>query len=186
MLQCSLDLPVEHPPIAALHNLIAAQQKRPYIGMARRGFASGRSAEGPLEGERAFSSMELTMTPSNYEIPSEMRDFAEKSVDQARKAFEGFMGAAQKAAGQADETATSVQSNAKAVGTKAITFAEENIRSAFDHAQRLVRAKDVQEVLSLQSEYLRTQMTTIQDQAKQLGSSIQGAAQSTVQATTNG
>ena len=32
-----------------------------------------------------------------YEIPAEMRDFAEKSVEQARKAFEGFIGAAQKA-----------------------------------------------------------------------------------------
>ena len=126
------------------------------------------------------------MSPSNYEIPNEMREFAEKSVDQARKAFEGFMGAAQKAAGQADDTASSVQSNAKVVGTKAISFAEENIRSAFDHAQRLVRAKDVQEVLSLQSEYLRSQMTTIQEQAKQLGSTLQNAAQSTAQSATDG
>ena len=126
------------------------------------------------------------MAGSSYEIPSEMRDFAEKSVDQARKAFEGFVGAAQKAAGQADETASSVSSNAKAVGGKAIGFAEENIRAAFDHAQRLVRAKDVNEVLSLQSEYLRTQMTTIQDQAKQLGATFQGAAQSTVNTATGG
>ena len=122
--------------------------------------------------------------PSNYEIPNEMRDFAEKSVDQARKAFDGFMGAAQKAVGQADETTSSVHSNAKAVGGKAIGFAEENIKAAFDHAQRLVRAKDVQEVLSIQSEFLRTQMTTIQEQAKELGATMQSGAQSTVQATT--
>ncbi|UDL93048.1 MULTISPECIES: phasin [Lichenihabitans] len=122
------------------------------------------------------------MTSSNYEIPNEMRDFAEKSVDQARKAFEGFMGAAQKAVGQVDESTSSVQNNAKAVGGKAMGFAEENIRSAFDHAQRLVRAKDVQEVLSIQSEYLRTQMTTIQEQAKQLGSSIQGAVHNATEA----
>jgi len=32
-----------------------------------------------------------------YEIPTEMRDFAEKSVDQARKPFDGFLGAAHKA-----------------------------------------------------------------------------------------
>ncbi len=118
------------------------------------------------------------MTPPNYEIPGEMRDFAEKSVDQARKAFEGFIGAAQKAAFQAEEATTSVHSNAKAVGGKAMSFAEENIRSAFDHAQKLVRAKDMQEVLSLQSEFVRAQMSALQDQAKQLGSSLQGAAQS--------
>ena len=125
------------------------------------------------------------MSPPNYDIPNEMREFAEKSVDQARKAFEGFVGAAQKAAGQADETTVSVQSNVKAVGGKAMGFAEENIRSAFDHAQKLVRAKDVQEVLALQSEFVKAQMTALQDQAKQLGSSLQGAVQSTVQSASD-
>ncbi len=119
-------------------------------------------------------------TPS-YEIPSDMRDLAEKSVDQARKAFEGYITAAQKAVGQADDTATSVQSNAKNLGTKAMSFAEHNVRTAFDLAQKLVRAKDLQEVLSLQSEYAKTQMTTIQDQAKELGSIMQTAAQGAVQ-----
>ena len=38
----------------------------------------------------------------SYEIPTEMRDFAEKSVDQARKAFDGFLGAAHKAVSAAD------------------------------------------------------------------------------------
>src|SRR6188472_3119988 len=37
----------------------------------------------------------MANTP-NYEIPGEMRDFAEKSVEQARKAIDGFMGAVQK------------------------------------------------------------------------------------------
>ena len=123
-------------------------------------------------------------TPS-YEIPSDMRDLAEKSVDQARKAFEGFVNAAQKAAGQADDTASSVQSNAKSLGTKAMSFAEQNVRTAFDLAQKLVRAKDLQEVFSLQSEYAKTQMTTIQDQAKELGSIMQTAAQGAVQSATS-
>ena len=39
---------------------------------------------------------------SPYEIPPEMRDFAERSVAQARKAFEGFMGAVQKASDTID------------------------------------------------------------------------------------
>lgn len=125
------------------------------------------------------------MTPPSYEIPTDMRDFAEKSVEQARKAFEGFVGAAQKAAMQADETSSSVQSNVKSVGGKAIGFAEENIRSAFDHAQKLVRAKDMQEMLSLQSEFVKSQMSALQDQAKQLGSTLQGAAQSTMQSATD-
>ena len=44
------------------------------------------------------------MAQSPYEIPAEMRDFAEKSVEQARKAFEGFIGAAQKAVSATETT----------------------------------------------------------------------------------
>ena len=39
----------------------------------------------------------MAKTPISYEIPTEMRDFAEKSVEQAKKAFDGFVGAAGKA-----------------------------------------------------------------------------------------
>lgn len=40
-----------------------------------------------------------------FEIPNELRDFADRSVDQARKAFEGFVGVAQKAVGTLDDAA---------------------------------------------------------------------------------
>lgn len=120
------------------------------------------------------------MNAINYEIPAEMRDLAEKSVEQARKAFEGFVGAAQKAVGQADSTTTTMQSSARAIGDKAVTFAEQNMRSAFDYAQKFVRATDMQELMSLQSEYIRTQMSALQEQAKEFGSAMQNAAQSTV------
>lgn len=120
------------------------------------------------------------MTPPNYEIPTEMRDMAEKSVDQARKAFEGFIGAAQKAVGQVDSTTTTLQSSARAIGDKAVTYAEQNVRSAFDYAQKVVRITDMQELLALQSEYVKTQLSALQEQAKDFGSAVQSAAQSTV------
>ena len=120
------------------------------------------------------------MNTMNYEIPTEMRDMAEKSVDQARKAFEGFIGAAQKAVGQADSTAATVQTSARAITDKAVTFAEQNVRSTFDFAQKLVRAGDMQEFLSLQTEFMRSQMTALQEQAKEFGSAFQNVAQTTV------
>jgi phasin len=102
-----------------------------------------------------------------YEVPSEMRDFAEKSVEQARKAFEGFIGAAQRAAGM--EPPFPVPPQMKELGVKAMNFAETNVKAAFDLAQKLVHAKDVQEILALQSEYVRVQMAAIQEQARELG-----------------
>jgi phasin len=106
-----------------------------------------------------------------YQVPTEVRDFAEKSVEQARKAFEGFAGAAQKALSSTPELP--MVPGAKDVGTKALTFAEANVNAAFDLAQKLVKAKDPQEVFQLQAEYVKSQLATIQEQTKELGAAIQ-------------
>ena len=118
------------------------------------------------------------MTNPPYEIPPEMRDFAERSVEQARKAFEGFMGAAQKAARTVDTTTQAVQAQAKDMGVKAVSYAEENVNAAFEHAQKLTRAKDIQEVMALQAEFVKAQMANIQAQAKEFGTLMQNAANS--------
>ena len=72
-------------------------------------------------------------------IPSQIIDLAEKNVEQARGAFLGFIGAAQKAT----DAAETLPSSAKDAMAKAMSFAENNVNAAFDLAQKLVRAKDV-------------------------------------------
>ena len=121
------------------------------------------------------------MTAPSEGAPLDKSALGEESIDKARRAFDGFLTVAQKAAGQADSTGANVQSHAKSVATKAMVFAEGNVRNAFDLARKLVRAKDLQEVLSLQSDYAKTQMTVIQDQAKELGSILQTTAQNVAQ-----
>ena len=120
------------------------------------------------------------MNTPTYEIPTEMRDLAEKSVDQARKAFENFIGAAQKAVGQADSAASSVHTNAREIGDKTVSFAEQNVRSAFDYAQKVVRVTDMQELMALQTDYVRAQMSALQEQAKAIGAAMQNVAKSSV------
>jgi phasin len=110
-----------------------------------------------------------------YQIPNEVRDFAEKSVEQARKAFEGFAGAAQKAIGSVETTTSTFQTGAKDVTVKAFGYAEANVNAAFDLASKLLRAKDPQEVLQLQAEYVKSQVESIQTQAKELGAALQKA-----------
>lgn len=107
-----------------------------------------------------------------YQVPNEVRDFAEKSVEQARKAFEGFAGAAQKALTSTSDLPI-VPPGAKDVGSKAFSFAEANVNAAFDLAQKLVKAKDPQEVFQLQAEYVKSQLAAVQEQAKELGAAIQ-------------
>ena len=114
--------------------------------------------------------------PWNFEVPTQMRQFAEQSVEQARKAVDGFVAAAQKAVATAETQAASAQSSAKDVGQKAMSFAEQNIANSFEFAQKLVRAKDIQEVMALQQEYLQAQMKAMSEQAKDLGSAATKAA----------
>ncbi|MCC2098105.1 MAG: phasin [Hyphomicrobiales bacterium] len=111
-----------------------------------------------------------------YEIPAEMRDFAEKSVQQARKAFDGFMGAVQKSTSTAEETAQAAGLGMKDASSKAVSYAQDNISAAFDFAEKMVKAKDVQEVMALQAEYLKSQLATAQEQAKELGEAFKSAA----------
>ena len=107
------------------------------------------------------------------QIPAEMREFAGRSVAQARKAFEGFIGAVQKTASGVD--AATAQMGGKDASTKAVAFAEKSVTSAFDLAEKLVNAKDIQEVLALQTAYLQQQMAAVQEQAKELGDAVQKA-----------
>nr|WP_246736202.1 phasin [Enterovirga sp. DB1703] len=111
-----------------------------------------------------------------YEIPTEMRDFAEKSVEQARKAFDGFLSAAQKAVESIEGSTSSMQSSAADATRRTLSFAEQNITAAFDHAQRLVRAKDLQEAFQLQSDFAKAQFAAIQGQMKELGELASSAA----------
>ena len=119
----------------------------------------------------------------NYEIPTEMRDFAEKSVEQARKAFDGFLGAAQRTVDTLENSATSVQANTTDITRKTFAYAEQNISAAFEHAQRLVRAKDVQEAMQLQAEFVRNQFAALQEQMREFGSIAQTAAQNAARTT---
>ena len=118
--------------------------------------------------------MANTPTP-NYEIPAEMRDFAEKSVEQARKAVDSFLSAARRTADTLEGSATTVQTSAKDMTRRTLSYAEQNLSAAFDHAQRLVRARDVQEAVQLQSEFVRSQFAALQAQMKEFGSIAQSA-----------
>lgn len=121
----------------------------------------------------------MATNQSGYEIPTEMRDLAEKSVEQARKAIDGFMGAAQKTVDTFEGSATTVQSGAKDATRKTLTYAEQNISAAFDLAQKMVRAKDMQEAMQIQGEFVKSQFESMQTQMKEFGSMAQSAMKPT-------
>jgi phasin len=115
-------------------------------------------------------------TADRFEIPSEIRAFAEKSVEQARQAFDGFISAAQHAVNAFEGQAETARKGAKDVTQKAMSFAEQNIANSFDLAQQLVQAKDMQEVLKLQADFIKNQMQVLTEQARELGERTSEAA----------
>src|SRR5260370_18179493 len=122
----------------------------------------------------------MTMAASDrFEVPPEMRALAEKSVEQARQAFDGFISAAHQAVSAFEGHAETARKGARDVTEKAMTCAERNITSAFEFAQELVRAKDMQDVLRLQADYIQRQMQALTEQAKELGKSTSKAAKDT-------
>lgn len=105
----------------------------------------------------------------SFEIPPELRDMAEKNVEQARAAYGQFMDFLTQAMGAwAGAPGAAEMSGFRAAQERAIAFAKENAERSFALASDLARAKDVQEVLTLQSRYAQTQMQTFGIQAQQL------------------
>ena len=109
------------------------------------------------------------MNEPKFEVPVELRDMAEKAIDQSEKAFDMFFGAASK-------SIEAVPTPALEMSRKSFSFAEENMKAVFDHARKLVRASDPQEAIQIQSEFLKNHMTTAGDQMKQIAEGIASAA----------
>jgi phasin len=111
-----------------------------------------------------------------FEIPKEMRSMAEASFEQARKTFEKFVTSAQATAGTFEERGAAVRAGAKDISQKAVSYAEKNVKTSLDHAQALLKAKDLTEVMRLQSEYVQGQMRALAEQASEFGQMVSKAA----------
>jgi phasin len=116
---------------------------------------------------------------SSFEIPAEMRRLAETSVAQAKQAFDGFISAAQQAVSRVENQSAAAQAGATDMSRKAMAFASQNMAASFAFAQRLAQARDVEEVMRLQADFLRSQMQAYSQQAQELGASFTQVASDT-------
>jgi len=107
----------------------------------------------------------------NFAIPNEVRAFAQQSVGQARKAFEGFIDAANNALEQMQGRAQAAHSGATEITHKSMAFAEQNVTAALEFAQKLMHAKDAAEMMTLQSEFISQQIQALSTQLQEFGQS---------------
>ena len=105
-----------------------------------------------------------------FEIPQQLRELAQKNVEQARAAYGQFMDAmAQAVSAWSSASSDTVTSGFKAVQEGAIQIAKENAEAGFALANELTKAKDLQDVLRLQSSFAQKQMESYARQAQELG-----------------
>ena len=101
---------------------------------------------------------------------------AEANFEQARKAFEKFVATAQATAETIEERNAAVRAGAKDISSKALAYAEKNVQTSLDHAQSLLKAKDLPEVMQLHGEFVQGQMRTLAEQAGEMGQIVGKAA----------
>ncbi len=118
-----------------------------------------KSASAPFE---AFN----FPTP-NFEVPAAVREFAEKSVSQAREAYDKFRTAADDASGIVEETLETAREGAVAIGLKAVDAAKVNSEASFSFARDLFGAKTMSDVIELQSTFARKQFDTFASQFRE-------------------
>jgi phasin len=109
------------------------------------------------------------MIEPKLEVPNELRELAEKTIDQAERAFAMFFDAASKSMATVPGAGTEISK-------QALSFTEQNLKSAFEHARKLVHATDLQEAMRIQSEFLRTQFTSAGEHMRNITGEVMSAA----------
>ena len=105
-----------------------------------------------------------------FEMPQQLRELAEKNVEQARATYAQFMDAMTQAMSVWSTAPSNVMTSGfKDVQELAIRFAKENAEAGFALANELANAKDIQGVITLQSRYAQTQLQSYARQAQELG-----------------
>jgi hypothetical protein len=105
-----------------------------------------------------------------FEVPQELRHLAEENVERARQLYLQFMDGV----GQAMATWSSASSDVIAPGfrevqERAVKIANENADAAFKLAKDVAQAKDLHELIDLQTRYVQSQMKWYADQTQEFG-----------------
>jgi hypothetical protein len=110
------------------------------------------------------------MSDKLNEQAENMREMAQTTLDQAKDAVSKYMAESQKIREKADSSVRASYSTAKEMNEKAVAFAEANVTAGFELAQRLLQAKDPQEMGLVYQNHLKEQMEKLNAQFRELGS----------------
>jgi hypothetical protein len=105
-----------------------------------------------------------------FEVPEELRHLAEENVERARQPYLQFMdGVAQAMASWSSTSSGAIAHGFHEVQERSIKFAQENADAAFRLAKDVAQAKDLQELIDLQTRYVQSQMKWYAEQTQEFG-----------------
>jgi phasin len=116
-----------------------------------------------------------------FEVPEQMRAFAERGVSQARDNYAKFKDAAETHNGTIEAVFTSASKGASTYSAKLMEFAKANTTANLDFAQELFGAKSPQAAMELWTGHTRKQWETYGGQAKELVELVQRVATETAE-----
>src|SRR5437764_1174931 len=111
--------------------------------------------------------------------PGLRRPTTARPVPRSLREWQGGGRGGRIAAGRTGSSASKARAGVDDVRKKAMTFAEQNVASSFEFARKLAQARDLEEVVRLQTEFAKTQMQVLGEQAKELGAQATRATRET-------
>jgi len=138
-------------------------------------FNTNGAAEAEKAAEAAndtFKQVEANMTKmfegADMAVPEAVRKMAEQTVNQSREAYEKAKDAMEDAVGVMEKSIDTAGQGAVAWNRKVIDLAQTNLNTSFDFAKDLAGAKNVAELMELQSTFARKQFETMTGQAEEV------------------
>lgn len=117
-----------------------------------------------------------TSTTQQFEIPSEMRVVAARSVERAKLDFKGYIRATEEATSTFEARVEASQLAAGQISKMAMNFALRDALVAFEFAQKIIQARNVSEFTKILAEFVNPQMQVLSEQWRDMGENFSKAA----------
>lgn len=125
--------------------------------------AAEQARDAMRKATKEFEAMKFDTT-----VPESVRALAEKTVTQTREAYERAKVALEEAVDALERSFDAAGQGAVAFNRKIIDIHQRNLNSGFDLAKKLAGAKNLAEIVELQSGYIREQFDALTGQAGEL------------------
>lgn len=115
------------------------------------------------------------MTTADDKPFGSMSEMVSQATAQTRAAMESYIDMLQKGMSALPWNKIDLE-NESEFAKKVKSYIEQNTAAAFEYAKKLNQAKDVEDFMKLQTEFIQTQIKTLADQAKDIGEAITNAS----------